>query len=424
MIPEVFKYKEKYVFNEYATMCDYFKGIDLPLADGLEINCLLADYIFCVSTDRIQTGWTNTLRRFCGSLFDCQFECEAESDNSDVAFVFTGDSESRKDYIDNIRSVAGQCDNSVLILLNRNKRRFKPWRTFGIFKELIWACKFNKMVHRFSVSLDMAVAVQRSVTCGKRLFRLVWKTGAKKLVTYCDQWSDENALTQLANRAGIHTATLQHGNGTEIFYGSCSDYYLANSRLSAVRKKCLSGKSEGTLVLEPMKFIGSKFEYIPPKMVQKLGIVLDGGDSRTSNIDMIEMAHAIADTYNVRCFFKFHPSTTISDYAVVLRKDDIISKDTAKFEKDIDLYIACKSTYYQELVYKCKSILRYRYIPDDWYPEVTAGTFVNIDELKNMFIQMIDPVVANEIHENVYNQIYGNEGLRLQYREFFKKWEV
>ena len=423
MMPAILKYKSGYTYDEYKHMCDVIGSVKLPFLSKWNINLLISDYVFSASTNRIKLGWKHTLCRLAGNMFCANFDIESE-DDAEVVFAFTGSGQQRPDYVENLKNVISQCDKPKCVIMSSGrKRRFNPLRFFSIFPIIVWAFGFNKKISNFSISLDMALLMYRALANGKKIWKTVYSSGAKKLVTYCDQWSSENALTQIANKNGLKTATLQHGNGTEIFYGNCSQIYLANSLLSAVRKEMLTGKSGNTKVLEPMKFIGQRYGYIPPTQINSVGIILDGGSSKESNLDMIVMAHRLSELFNASCVFKFHPSTDISTYADVMDNNDIISKDNESFENENDLFIACKSTYYQELVFKCKSILRYRFLKDDWYPEVTEGAFENITELNNMIDDILHPQLACKIHDDVYAQIFGNADERMTYETFFKTWE-
>lgn len=62
----------------------------------------------------------------------------------------------------------------------------------------------------------MAVSVFRSVNQANFFINAIKKFRCEKVVTFCDQWSIDNALTQLAITQNYPTATLQHGNGNEI----------------------------------------------------------------------------------------------------------------------------------------------------------------------------------------------------------------
>ena len=219
---------------------------------GLKPQLLLADYVFSISMDRMVFGFKITLRRFFGSFFRYKYIYENIKDNGTI-FVFTLDEIGRPDYMDGIRNVASQCDNSGIVRIQRTSPKFCFKRLSAPLQILIYSLIIFPVVKKINISWDMGVYLYRAKCDGTDLYKKIKKINPGRIVTFCDFTPIETVLTQLSKENSIPTATLQHGNGDNIFYGSCSDFYLSNSILSKDNLiKCESDEIR-IIVCGPMK---------------------------------------------------------------------------------------------------------------------------------------------------------------------------
>jgi hypothetical protein len=358
------------------------------------------------------------MKRFFGSFF--VYPVDREGIGSKTAILFTGPD--RDDYWDNLRSVAKQGENVSIYSIDRNHPQIYI-KNMGCFvKQIIWTCQINNIVHNFWISFDMAVSIYRTIVQAKCINRYLKKGDIKSLIFYCDQWSTENAVSQIFGFEGGMTATLQHGNGTEIFYPIPSQYYLANSKLSAQRAIKFGVKEEKIIVAEPMKYIGRRFDFNFPKKYSALGVVLDGGESYDNNVQMIRCGQRIPKQNNIQCYLKFHPSTNVKEYNDVIDKNTIIEKNQVDFLRKAEVFICCNSTFYQELIYEHRPVLRFRNPQDDWYPEIDGLQFQTEDELSDLFNLMVeDRNTFEEKLAHIYKKIFGDSGEITTYKTIFEK---
>ncbi len=322
MKSKLFQYTHGYGFTEYKSICEKFKNIKLKFAHEFMINGLLASYIFGYITNRFQTKVPNIFKRFLGSFF--VYPIKMEEHGSKTAILFTGPD--RIDYWQNVHSVAREGKNISIISLDRTKPKIRFQNFFCLVKEVIWAFQLNSIVHNMKISFDMAISVYRTIVQAKYIDIYIEKRNIKNIICFCDQWECENAVVQLVSKKGGVTATLQHGNGTEIFYPVPSRYFLSNSKLSAERAIKLGLPAEKIIVAEPMKFIGKQFKFSSPYVFQNIGVVLDGGFSYESNSKMIVWVEELAKKHQITCTLKFHPSTNIDEYVAIIDKDTRVER--------------------------------------------------------------------------------------------------
>lgn len=415
MVLEQYKYSNGYNYDEYSAMCDQFKGIKLPFLKGYDVHRLLAEYIFGYSMNRFPVGIKNTLRRFLGGMFLYPVIKEGEGN---TAFIFTGDSNGRPDYVQCIRKVKTQCDDSVLYIMDRTKPQFTISHIFSFITELIWAVKLNSLNHDFNISFDMAVSLYRAQKQGKHIYKVIG--GTRRIVTFCDLWNIESIITQKANREKVPTATLQHGNGTDILYGSCSKYYLSNSKLSTVN--CLyAGMPENKVILVGlMKYAGEKFKYKEFSKIKKIGVVFDGAQNFENNVEMIQVIHKALEGTDIKCCIRFHPNNNREDYQLYMSDSDEVYDDLAEFEKSIDICIVYNSSMYTDMIYKKILVYRFKNGKVDLFLGLNDKGFSNSEEL-NVLLADIE-IDRNEYigrQEILYDQIFGTECQTDSYKKFF-----
>lgn len=412
------KYKSGYSYDEFSEMCDQFKTVKLPVFGHYDVNRVLAEYIFGYSMKRFPTSIKNTFRRMIASMFTYNIEV---SGNSGVAFIFTGDGKGRPDYIEALDKVVKQADSAIKVVLDRKRLHFRITYIPGLFIELLWALQLNRLIHNFDVCMDMAVSLYRAKKQGESIYLELRKRRVKKVVTFCDLWAIESIITQQANKDRLITATLQHGNGTDILYGSCSKYYLANSKLS--RQNCIiAGIPENKIIIAgPMKYAGEVYSYPNAVSMRRIGVVFDGAQNFENNVEMLNVIHDALIGYDGTCCIRFHPNNRRDDYLPYLKDTDIVYDNLAEFEQKIDICVVYNSSMYTDMIYKKIPVYRFKNGKIDLFTELEDRGFSNSDELQKIFQRIqSEPDAVLQEQLGLFNQVFGSECTAVGYREFFE----
>ncbi|MFI3165690.1 MAG: hypothetical protein R3Y45_05360 [Bacillota bacterium] len=416
----IFQYKKDYELSEYIEMCNQFAGLKLPLINSLPINVVCADYIFAISNKKIRMGFKFVLRRILGSVFRYKI-VKVKQGDSNIAFLFTGDGNIRPDYIDALYSASNQINSDVFVL-DRSKYKFSVYDLRGLFLILLWYIRLNKIIKDRSISIDMAAQLFKSINNAKFIKKKLDKENSKGIIDFCDHWSIDAVLIQLLNQDKYQTATLQHGNGAEIFPFSCSKYFLCNSNLSVeVAKKC--GLNNDRLIcLGPMKYAGKSFEYKTGNRFKTMGVVFDGLNDFLSNIEMLKIAHYLNTVMNIECLVRFHPSNNKADYEDYLNISDVVCEDIKEFEKKIDFAIVCKSTLLTDFLYTKQIVFKY-VIGEEFNDRFTGMQFSTQDQLENLIINGIqDNNVCIDSQHRIRNELFGESVTSESYQIFFEDY--
>lgn len=426
MKPKVFQFSHGYDYKEYSSMCDRVKEIKLPFTNGISTNRLLADYVFSISMDRMQFGWKNTLRRFLGSFFSYPYTTEfffEDANSADVCFVFTLDEIGRPDYISALKKVACQCDRSEIIKIDR-KRPFPSLRRWtSPFVCLIWAACFAPVIHDINICLDMAVYLYRAVKDGEDLFRIVKDHNPRRVVLFCDFVSIESRLVDLCKKIGIKTATLQHGNGDNIFYGSNSDVFLANSQLSKKNLIMCGVERDKIIICGPMKYAGESYEYRRTDRIKRIGIVFDGAKNFENNVEMIDIVKAAIESMGIECAVRFHPNNKPEDYVGHVSEHDIIFQSLDEFENKIDICVVYNSSMFSDMIYKKVPVVRFKNGRIDLFPELNDVGFSNVEQFQsilNRYHEDYDGFIESQ--KTIYKTMFGSQCGKNSYRNFFERW--
>lgn len=416
MTHDFFSYTCGYDYKEFADKCDRFRNVKLP-GFSYAVAPVISEYVFGYSMRRFPTGKKNVLRRLAGTLFRYPVTVTGRGN---TAFLFSGDGVGRPDYLRCLETTAAQCNSASLWTMDRQKPRLQVGNLPGLILIPIWALRLYRILHNFTASLDFAGGLYRAKKQGEAIFHQMQKSGIRRLVTFCDAWSIESVVTQLANKAGMTTVTLQHGNGTEIFYGSCSDYYLANSLLS--RENCLKVgmPAEKIVVTGPMKYAGREFAYSDIARVQTVGVVFDGAQNFENNVQMLGVVHEAMEGMSIRCCLRFHPNNRREDYGPYLQKSDVVCDDLAEFERTIDLCVVYNSSMFTDMIYKRVPVYRFKNGKVDLFPQVQDIGFWDAEALRRLLTEMNEDLQScTDKQEEVYDRIFGEDCKSNSYWRFF-----
>lgn len=420
-IPNIFRYKSGYNFSEYAAMCDAFADIALTGLEGFKPAPLLAGHIFGISTGRFPLGRARIAKRYFGCLFSYKISLSSGSPGS-AAFIFSGDKAGRPDYLECLRRVSSQCDDSIICIMDVHSPIFVPRRIFDLPKILSWANCLNKVVRDFGISLDLASSIYRSIEDGLRIYSQITKCTPRSIVSFCDAWGAECAVIQLANRDGVRTATLQHGNGTEIFYETQSDVFLANSELSKAKIEECGAPEDKVEVVGPMKYAGMEFEYPQTCKVSRIGLVLDGAKNKPNNIEMIEAVQEACAELGKHCCIRLHPNNDPAEYAPHVGSESEIYENLDNFEQDIDMCVVYNSTMYTDMIYKHIPVYRFKNGKVDLFKDLNDKGFSDSAELQEIVGMLeCDPEKAIREQRALYERIFGKNCGADSYRKTFRK---
>ncbi len=415
---KAFAYQNGYTYEEYKQMCDSFKDVRLPFVKDIPVQYLLADYVFCVSQNRIQTGAKNVFKRYLGSFFTYGFEKKISENSADTAIVFTGDGKQRKDYVYAVEKIREQIDGADVFCIQRDKKRFSLSNFFASACLPFWACALKKKTGTFRLAWDAAVSLFRAIRQAKKIYNKQLKEYAR-IVTFCEQWCIDAAVTQFAKKDGKKTVTLQHGNGTEIFYTVTSDNLLCSS-VGSKNNAIACGVDEGKIVVcGPMKYAGERYDYAPPQKVHKIGVVFDGADNFQNNIELLQIAHAWSEKNAAVCLVRFHPSNDRAQYAEFIGKTDIVCEDLQTFEKEVDVCLVYNSTLYTDMLYKKIAVYRYQNGKINLFPELNDTAFDSVEALDCILNRLTSqPNEALDEQLRLRKQVFGDVDERA-YANFF-----
>ena len=261
----------------------------------------------------------------------------------------------------------------------------------------------------------MAAALYRAKKSAELLNELIMSIMPSQVTVFCDAWACENALVQLLKKENIRTATLQHGNGTDIFLGVCSDYYLANSLLSRNNAIKCGIPSEKIIVTGPMKYAGDIFENKNTSL-KTIGVVFDGAQNLQNNLEMIDIVHDALG--NKQCCIRFHPNNKREDYKGHIHETDCICDSLEEFENRIDLCIVYNSSMFTDMIYKKNPVVRYKNGKVDLFPELSDKGFTNSEELKQIILEFNNENFKQS-QIDLYNKVYGDTCNNMSYKNYF-----
>ncbi|MBR1676820.1 MAG: hypothetical protein IJ706_05895 [Clostridia bacterium] len=415
---KLFTYSDKYDFEEYSNMCNFFSETKLTFIKNYKTEHLVSSYIFNYSMNRIPLGGRSTFRRLFGSLFDSSFSVKG---NGKKCIVYTGGETKREDYFAQVKSISSCWENSTLLAYGFNGKRIKLFRLFDIWVVFIWALELNKHIHDYLTALDMANIIYRNFKTAKNIYRYVRKNGIEKLIVFCDAWGIDNIIVQRAKLDGIKTATLQHGNGTDIMYSIDSDFFIANSKLSYLNLVNCHMDPRRIFIAGPIKYLGKNYKYREYSPIRNIGIVFDGADNFENNVEMLDIVHcAIQGDY--KFFIRLHPNNKAEDYNAHFVEQDIIDNDLEHFESNIDLCIVYNSSMYSDMIYRKIPTVRFKNNRIDLYPDVKDKGFSDFHELNELLTEIYNNYkLFISGQQKIYNQIFGEDCNSQSYVRFLSE---
>lgn len=361
-----------------------------------------------------------------------------------LLFFFSDEYRRRNDLEGMFRKVADLCVDKDIMTPGMLEKRFDATGVKFLFFIPIWLLQ----IRRFRLSLQ-----EKLILISKIIFIKKWVEYLQRhidpnkyglLMTLCDAHVIDNIITQYFKKAGIFTATLQHGwctrslpdadnfNGIALhFEGFVSDFFLAWGEVAKARA-IQSGLPANKI------FCTGHPNYIGVHKVQQklfpsktIGILLTRSIEpyKTENINLIQIVNIIAQNYGLKYIVRYHPADSITDireYEKIMHQEffhGISNKDSTleALIADIDFFIVGSSSVYAELLFLGAVSFRYTGI-NDFYDEVQWGKFTNADELISIINdENIDKTKCMERVLQYGELLCGQGDIAENYRDFFRK---
>lgn len=183
-----------------------------------------------------------------------------------------------------------------------------------------------------------------------------------KLITLCDLHVSESYFTQMFNKTGMLTISLQHGTYSSVddpheFRGIKSKVFLVDGNF-AKDEAMIAGISKNCKVI-PVGLLASigvnRLEKPEQYGNHIIGLALEAESCREDNIESIKFMAQFCKRHNKKLLIRFHPTSSIDSYITILKKYDIVdycSTETSvkDFAKIIDIGITRYSTMLLDLL--------------------------------------------------------------------------
>lgn len=299
------------------------------------------DYARAIATRAYDPSKKNVIREF---IRMCTYQFKfvlTENKNSEMIFVYSYRGKGRKDYdyiFDQAESFATMANiphdvyNGVYTFDLRNV--FKIGKAFQLF----WRFKKRNVEH----PLYSAILVAQ-FTEFKTLFEEVIKShNYKACVTFCDAHGVENIFTQLANKNGMKTATLQHGqyrilpkeyenHDIEVYENLTSDYLMAWGKVTQNEFAKVGIEKDRIILAGAIKEFSMNKKIVDHKKLGVFGVILCGNVYEKTNLAMIELANKIAKRYNMKYILRMHPKNN-ADYYINKCDKEFLEKGIRSIE--------------------------------------------------------------------------------------------
>ena len=271
----------------------------------------------------------------------------------------------------------------------------------------IW---FFQMCGR-SLTLIEKCQILKDLVESYRIQRFFTKINVSKyslLVCYYDSIVHECMLTLIFKKAGIKTATLQHGQfnawrentfvncGLE-FLASPSDFQLCWNKYAKDEAMKCGWKAAQLPVVGVMSNIGRGRERWTKPNNGIFGVVISHPSWDHENLEMIKAANILASKYGYKYFLKLHPNYREDYFGNDIKKEYCLGNtkngiDTLMYVNMVDFTIVGSTSFFVEMVYTYHDILRYStQLPSDKYKDIMEGSiFHKSDEIIDCYNNLND----------------------------------
>lgn len=253
----------------------------------------------------------------------------------DFNIIYNDKSHSKKYLIYTLRSALRHDYDEIIEMFQKINQDFDLIEVIqvksikNIFVKLLKLLKYS--VHFFSNRVKKPF--QTAITTTKynllydKLHTEMFLNDAQIIVTFCDAYSPDNLITQIAKLKGIKTATLQHGQyrilsegnenaDSEAYENFISDYLFTWGQATVDEFSKVNICKERLIKTGALRSFTFN-NRIDINMNKKIfGVVLCGEAYKDTNIRMIKLANSFYEKYGLKYFLRMHPRNTQKDYLV------------------------------------------------------------------------------------------------------------
>lgn len=347
-------------------------------------------------------------------------------------FLFSASYRERTDMLKLVKKVASTINDHVIMISRRTK---KPHANFLRHLPLIfvWNRQLKDIVEDWHDRWHYIDIVYGAYLDYQELMIYLNKKGymIANLITLYDAHCVDSLFTQMFNRDGKVTATLQHGFFSAkysewAFRGSHSNVFIANSLFSLDEaKKCGVNIDKYKIAGLPSYIDINTVKQHKDTNVAILGVVLDGEPLHDYNVQMLNFIQKFCKGKEYDIFIKLHPTSSESDYKEVIDyslKPKIYGKEISiiEFGKLIDIGIIRNSTALLEMYMQ--------YIPTFVFysSEMMIDVYESLTELRfNNDVELQDKIeqVKSELFQDTakkYKEYFGGyDNIRKRYEKIF-----
>lgn len=428
-------------------LLEQFRGVIKKLNDirfiGLRnYNCGSA---FAVQVSNILLGCPkpiNIFKTLIAALFfkRCSYELEFQSE-AKILFVFSHSYAGRGDLKKIFNKVTGLIRLCDIWTASEIKPVFELSGLRLILYIPIWLMQMKSIEISLKEKLYLTAVFIESKKWALFIEKNALVNKYKLLVTFCDIHSADSIITQHFKKAGIFTATLQHGwyrktlqnanefNNIELgFEGFVSNRFLAWGEYiknSAVQSGI---PSEKIICIGNPQYIGFK-PLAKNDSLNTFGIIL--GRSRKhciiENRNLIEIANKIASAFGCKYIIKYHPGDTVNE---INEYDNLIAPEylADKYDKstsledyiiNVDFSLVGSSSVYADLLYMGEVAFCYALVNDD-YDDLEWGKFKNTEEVFRLIkTYQQNRVLFRQQSKEVGQILCGKGNIAENYKAFF-----
>lgn len=352
-------------------------------------------------------------------------ELQSENENAKRYFLYSNSYIGRKEHKNTFDKVTGIIDSKAVFspikkLSLRNIRNFlKPFQ-------------YKKILEKYFPANDAwlyAVLLARAYCDFEFIKRTIKDSKAEILTVFCDVHLIDSLSVQYCNKAGIATATLQHGNLSKgpSYKLSKSKYFLGYGNYT----KKIAAESgmdiSGFVSCGMPNYIGIS---LPANLVRnktgKIGVIFCDYMTIDDDTKILNIAIEYAQKHSLGVVVKLHPACGKENYKDVDwgKIDAVYGKEIniSQFMEKIDYALIGASTVFIEYtvaLFPCFSFA----CREDKYEEITWNKFNDLKELEEKTELLLDS--PNEFEEKLKNtrsyftpvdDIAGN------YRRFYERY--
>lgn len=334
-------------------------------------------------------------------------------------------------------------DHAVMFARNNNVPcdviEFKrTWIGFS-FKKLIFlmAIYLKYIFSRVNSPFWAAIMTTQFLQAQKIIEKTLKTSMYKSIITFCDAHTIENLCTQVAQKQGLITGTLQHGQYTilsvgkinpdaELYNNFISDYLLSWG-IATKSEFVKFGIEESRILcvgaIKPFSYYSRDFKYADKDV---FGVILSGNKYYDINMQMIKIANDISVSTGMKYVIRLHPQNNPKELQQLcnLSNANWISGDISgnEFANLVDFSIIYMSGTIVELLSLKSPIFVYDDgLISDIY-KLEGACFGNINEFWEIYEKFrLDKLDFIKRQYNLYRNFNCAINLEIQYKDAYLK---